>query len=83
MAPQFNSRPEYGWILPGEAFEVPSQAGRQRLNITGAVNAEHPEEHYAVVEDKVNAQSTMALWEKMEAAHPGKVHICDNITAAI
>jgi hypothetical protein len=48
-------------------------------------NTLNPEECYAVVEDKVNAQSTMALWEKMEAAHPGKgiVHICDNITAAI
>jgi transposase len=78
--PQFNARPEYGWILQGEAFEVPSQTGRRRLNITGAVNAEHPEELYAVVEDKVNAQSTIALWEKIEAAHPGKriVHICDN-----
>ena len=78
--PQFNTRPEYGWILKGETFEVRSQTGRQRLNITGAVNAEQPDEIYAVTEDKVNAQSTIKLWEKIEAAHPGKriVHICDN-----
>lgn len=78
--PQFNTNPEYGWILQGEAFEVPSQTGRQRLNITGAVNAEHPEELYAVAADKVNAQSTIALWEKIEAIYPGKrmIHICDN-----
>ncbi|WP_250631888.1 IS630 family transposase [Rhodoflexus caldus] len=62
--PQFNTNPEYGWILQGEAFEVPSQTGCQRLNITGAVNA----------------QSTVALWEKIEAIYPGKrmIHICDN-----
>jgi transposase len=53
--PQFNTHPEYGWILQGEAFEVPSQTGRQRLNITGAVNAECPEELYAIAADKVNA----------------------------
>jgi transposase len=78
--PQFNTRPEYGWVRRGEAFEVPSQAGRRRLNITGAVNAERPDEIHAVALDKVNAQSTIALWERIEGAHPGKriVHICDN-----
>lgn len=78
--PQFNTRPEHGWILRGKAFEVRSQAGRQRLNITGAVNAERPQELYAVAGDKVNAQSTIALWERIGAAHQGKriVHVCDN-----
>lgn len=78
--PQFNTRPEYGWILQGDSFEVPSQTGRKRLNITGAVNAEHPEELYAVAHDAVNAQSTIALWEKIAAANQGKqiIHICDN-----
>ena len=78
--PQFNTRPEYGWILQGEHFEIPSQTGRKRLNITGAVNAERPEELYAVVHDRVNAQSTIALWEKILAANQGKriIHICDN-----
>lgn len=78
--PQFNTRPEYAWIRRGEEFEVPGQTGRQRLNITGAVNAQQPDELYAVAHERVNAQSTIALWEKIEEAHPGKriVHICDN-----
>lgn len=37
--PQYNTRPEYGWIPKGKDYEMPSNPGRERVNITGALNA--------------------------------------------
>lgn len=37
--PQHNMRTDFGWIKSGERFEIPSNSGRQRLNLNGAVNA--------------------------------------------
>lgn len=78
--PQFNTRSEYAWIQRGQDYQIPSQAGRQRLNITGAMNAEIPTELHAVEQEAVNTQSTLQLWEKIECSHPGQriIHICDN-----
>jgi hypothetical protein len=36
--PQHNTRPDYGWILQGEDFEMPTNPGRKRVNINGALN---------------------------------------------
>lgn len=78
--PQHNTRPEYGWILKGQDYEMPSNPGRARINITGALNAREVTDVIAVEHDAVNAQSTIAVWEAAEKRHPGKqiVHICDN-----
>lgn len=78
--PMYNTKPEYGWIAKGADYQMPTQTGRQRLNITGAVNAECPTELYGLAQERVNAQSTIALWQRIEAANPsGKIiHICDN-----
>jgi hypothetical protein len=48
--PQFNTRPEHGWILQ----ETPNQTGRKRLNIKGRVNAEPPEKLFAAAHDICN-----------------------------
>jgi transposase len=36
--PQHNSHPAYGWLERGVETELPSNSGRQRVNINGAVN---------------------------------------------
>ncbi len=78
--PQYNTRPEYGWIRKGKEYEMPSNPGRERVNITGALNARDVSDVLAVEGDAVNAQTTIALWEEAEKKHPGKqiTHICDN-----
>ncbi len=35
--PQFNSMPSYGWIYKGDRVEVPSNTGRERINLNGVV----------------------------------------------
>lgn len=78
--PQYNTRPEYGWILKGQDYEMPSNPGRERVNITGALNARDVTDVLAVESDSVNAQSTIEVWEAAEKQHPDKqiLHICDN-----
>lgn len=78
--PQYNTRPEYGWIPKGKDYEMPSNPGRERVNITGALNARNVTEVLVVESAAVNAQSTIEVWEAAEKQHPGKsiVHICDN-----
>ena len=36
--PPHNARAEYGWILKAKTKELATNSGRQRLNITGALN---------------------------------------------
>lgn len=78
--PQHNTRPEHGWILKGDEFAMPANTGRNRLNISGALNAEDVTDVIAVEDLAVNAQSTIKAWEKAEEKHPAKqiVHVCDN-----
>ena len=78
--PQHNTRPDYGWIFKGEDFEMPTNPGRKRVNINGALNA-HDVTDVIVREDKtINAQSTIKLWEAQHKKHPDKTifNICDN-----
>ena len=78
--PQHNTIASYGWIKKGVEKEIKSNTGRQRLNINGAINIENQKVsvHYA---KSVNAQSTIVLFKKLEAANKkaGKIYvICDN-----
>lgn len=78
--PLHNTRPDYGWIYRGQTYDMPSNPGRNRVNITGALNA-HDVTDVEVVEcDRVNAQATMALWTKLLEKHPDKIiyNVCDN-----
>ena len=67
--PQFNSMPSHGWIYKGERVEVPSNTGRERINLNGAVNAET---HEAVVIDSptINADATIELFKELELRYP-------------
>ena len=64
-----NSQPAYGWMKKGFDYTIKSNTGRQRVNINGAYNIE---DHKVVIEEseRVNAQSTVALFEKMLKEQP-------------
>ena len=78
--PHHNPVLAYGWIRRGEAYAIPGNTGRQRLNINGAVDIDTltPVIRY---DDTINADSTIALFRQVEARHPtARVIpvICDN-----
>jgi transposase len=78
--PQHNTRPDYGWIPKGQTFEMPSNPGRRRININGALNAQDVTDIVVREDDRINAQSVMKLWDTLQARNPGKTiyNICDN-----
>lgn len=78
--PQHNTMLAYGWIKKGQDNIIKSNTGRQRININGALDADT----HAVItreDERINAQSTIALLEQVEAAYPLAAIIyviCDN-----
>jgi transposase len=79
--PQHNTRSAYAWIKVGQEKEIASVSGRKRLNLNGAINGLKPEEVIIREDERINAQSTWALYEQLEAQNPDKETIyviCDN-----
>ena len=77
--PQHNSITGKGWIKKGTEKLVKANTGRARLNINGACNAAKIE--VIIHEDvSVNAQSTVALFDKLQQHQPkGQINvIADN-----
>jgi transposase len=75
--PQHNVVASYGWIEKGAEREVRSNTGRERVNINGAINLGH--EVVMRTDDTINAQSTIALYEQLEAKHPtGTIYIIED-----
>jgi transposase len=78
--PQHNPVLGYGWIKRGEDREVPSNTGRRRLNINGAIDLERlqPVVRY---DDTIDAASTIALFDQilLTYAYATCIYIiCDN-----
>jgi transposase len=78
--PQHNTMLAYGWIKKGHDNIIKSNTGRQRININGALDADT---HVVITreDERINAQSTIALLEQVEAAYPLAAIIyviCDN-----
>jgi transposase len=77
--PLHNSQPAYGWIMEGTEKELKTNTGRERININGAYDIKN---HQLVFheDESVNAQSTIALLQKMMLRQPkGKIYaISDN-----
>ncbi len=67
--PAVNPVAGYGWIKKGTNKEIPSNTGRQHLNLNGAYN---PETKQAIIHEseQINAQSTIALLEKIKHHQP-------------
>jgi len=73
--PLHNSQPAYGWIRKGTDMVIPSNTGRQRLNLNGAYNIE---DHKAIIQEaeSINAQSTVSLLEEMMRNQPlGMIYV--------
>jgi transposase len=72
--PSHNVHATKAWIKKGQEKQVPTNTGRKRLNINGALNIETMETvvHFA---DTLNAQTTMELFDKIQAAYPDKKKI--------
>lgn len=66
--PMHNSVPSCGWIKKGADKELKANCGRQRLNINGAINIETLEPVTGFYET-INADSTIDLFDKIEARH--------------
>jgi transposase len=78
--PTHNTKPAYGWIKTGERKEVSTNTGRQRLNLSGAIDI-ITKKVLVQRDDFLNAQSTISFLRKIEAAYPEahRVHLfCDN-----
>jgi transposase len=78
--PQHNPVLGYGWIKRGETHEVPSNSGRRRLNINGAIDLERlePTVRYDAT---IDASSTIALFDQLLLAYAYAACIyiiCDN-----
>ena len=79
--PEHNTKPSYGWILKGKENDkfVKTNTGRERLNLTGALNLTNKT---AVVmeSETINSNSIIKLFNKLATKHPvGKIHlILDN-----
>ena len=80
MHPLHNTRSDCGWIRKGEDWPIPANSGRRRLNLNGAMNANDPTDMIIQSSDRINAQSTIRLWEAQRERHPNKtiINIMDN-----
>ncbi|MBK8557257.1 MAG: winged helix-turn-helix domain-containing protein [Lewinellaceae bacterium] len=61
--PQHNTHSDYAWIKRGEEKAVPTNTGRNRININGALNAHKPEEVILEIKwfAKIIAQSSVLM----------------------
>ena len=78
--PQHNPVMACGWIKRGVEFEIPSNTGRQRLNVNGAVNIDSLETVCRFY-DTINGEATIDLCKAIEEHYPkaGTIYIiCDN-----
>jgi transposase len=78
--PQHNPVLACGWIKRREEQQIPANTGRQRLNINGAKDLERLEP-VVRFDESINAESTIALFEQLEALNIVATWIyvlCDN-----
>jgi transposase len=73
--PTHNTRSSYAWIKKGQEKVIPTNTGRKRINLSGAMNAHHPEEMIVHESEWINSQATVALLEKIIAKYPEKKQI--------
>jgi len=74
--PEHQSRPVHGWFLRDSRPAIVATSGRKRINIHGALNLEDGLFQFVEAE-KINAQTTRQLLQKLETAYPSKrvIHV--------
>ena len=72
--PQHNTRSSKAWIQKGTEKYIPTNTGRQRINLNGAYNMNNQD--VIIREDpSINAQSTIKLFEQIQKKYPAKKRI--------
>ena len=72
--PEHQSHPAHGWFPKGQKTALKAASGRKRLNIQGALDLETFQ--FTFVEgEKINAQTTRTMLEKLERNNPTKTAI--------
>jgi transposase len=78
--PTHNTKLTYGWIRRGQRKDIQTNTGRQRINLSGAIDI--ISKKVFIQEDlTLNAQTTIAFLRELAAKYPAaeKVHVfCDN-----
>lgn len=73
--PQHNSQPSFGWIKKKNPKDLPSNTGRQRVNINGALNLNNLEVNYLECE-RINSQTVIEHLKVIQSKQKqGKIHI--------
>lgn len=74
--PEYQARPAHGWFQSQSRPAIAATSGRKRLNIHGALNLETFQFQFVEAE-KINAETTRQLLQKLEAADPSKrvIHV--------
>ena len=67
--PQHNSLCSYGWIPKGEEHHIPSNTGRKRINLNGAINPETLEVTVRC-DETLNSDSTIVFFKDIETKYP-------------
>ena len=69
MHPQHNSLPSYGWLPRGEEVALKSNTGRQRINISGVLDADT---HEVIIQEhqRLNAETTIEFFKLIERRNP-------------
>jgi transposase len=69
MHPQHNSLPSYGWLPRGEEVALKSNTGRQRVNISGVLDADT---HEVLIQEhqRLNAETTVEFFRLIERQNP-------------
>jgi transposase len=69
--PAYQRRPAHGWVRRGVRPAIRKGKGRRRVNLAGALCLETGD--FRLVEDeRITAETTVKLLEKLEHANPGK-----------
>ena len=72
--PEHQSKPAHGWMRKGANTVIKRSSGRRRVNIHAAVNLENFDMPFMDVV-RIDGESTIHLFEKLEARNPDKKRI--------
>jgi len=72
--PTHNTQLSYGWIKKGVRKEICSNTGRQRINLSGALDVVEKKVHFQE-DPMLNAEATICFLQKIEKAYPSKKRI--------
>lgn len=72
--PTHNTQLSYGWIQKGVRKEICSNTGRQRVNLSGALDVVEKRVHFQE-DHTLNAETTICFFQRIEKAYPSKKRI--------